>query len=166
LIVSLIAAMAENRAIGLDGALPWRLPRDMRHFKELTTGHTVIMGRKTYDTLPRPLPNRRNIVITRDRSYQATGADVFHNLSNALLAASEDGEVFVAGGAQVYALALPSADRIHLTVVHAVLQGDTFFPEFAMSDWRLQEDIRYDSDEKHLHSYSFRLYERRAIEIG
>jgi dihydrofolate reductase len=156
--------MAENRAIGLDGALPWRLPRDMRHFKELTTGHTVIMGRKTFDTLPKPLPNRRNIVITRDVSYVVSGADVFHNLPEALHAASEDDEVFIAGGAEIYALALASADRIYLTVVHAVLQGDTFFPEFAMSEWRLQEDLRYDSDEKHIHSFSLRLYERRSVE--
>jgi len=164
LIVSLIAAMAENRAIGLDAALPWRLPRDMRHFKELTTGHTVVMGRKTYDTLPRPLPNRRNVVITRDVSYVASGADVFHSLQDALRTVAENEEVFVAGGAEIYRLALPFADRIYLTVVHTVLEGDTFFPEFEMSDWLLQEDTRYDSDERHIYSFSFRLYERRSVE--
>jgi dihydrofolate reductase len=164
LIVSLIAAMAENRVIGLDGALPWRLPRDMRRFKDLTTGHTVIMGRKTFDTLTKPLPNRRNIVITRDVSHEATGGDVFPNLQDAFRAASEDEEIFVAGGAEIYRLALPFADRIYLTVVHAVLEGDTFFPEFAMSDWRLHEDIRYHPDEKHIYSYSFRLYERRSVD--
>ena len=164
MIVSLIAAMAENRAIGLDAALPWRLPKDMRHFKELTTAHTVIMGRKTYDTLPRPLTNRRNVVITRDVSYVASGADVFHSLQDALRTVSEDEEVFVAGGAEIYRLALPFADRIYLTMVHTVLEGDTFFPEFEMSDWLLQEDTRYDSDGRHIYSFSFRLYERRSVE--
>ena len=143
MIVSLIAAMAENRVIGRDATLPWRLPRDMRRFRELTTGHAVIMGRKTYDTLGKPLPDRRNLIITRDVSYEASGARVFHTLEHALREASNDEEVFVAGGAEIYALALPRADRIYLTVVHAILDGDTYFPEFAINDWRLAEDIRY-----------------------
>jgi len=162
--ISLIAAMAENRVIGRDSALPWHLPRDMRRFKELTTGHAVIMGRKTYDTLGKPLPNRRNVVITRNRSYGVPGVEVFHTLDDALCAVTAPDEVFIAGGAEIYALALPRVDRIYLTVVHAWLDGDTYFPGFTVGDWRLVEDIRYQSDEKHRYPYSFRLYQRRAID--
>ncbi len=164
--VSLIAAMAENRLIGRDAALPWHLPNDMRRFKELTTGHAVIMGRKTYDTLSGPLPNRRNVVITRNHSYQAPGVEVFHTIGGALHTATDPEEVFIAGGAEIYSLALPSADRIYLTVVHATLDGDTYFPTFTAKEWRLVEDIRYRSDEKHFYPYSFRLYERRAIDAS
>lgn len=153
--------MAENRVIGRDGALPWRLPRDMRRFKDLTTGHPVIMGRRTYDTLPRPLPNRRNLIITRDTSYEAPGAEVFHRLDDALAASSADEEVFVAGGQEVYQLAFPRADRVYLTVVHTILDGDTFFPPFDMDDWHLDEDIRFQADDTHLFPCSFRLYTRR-----
>ncbi|MGD8726076.1 MAG: dihydrofolate reductase [Gemmatimonadales bacterium] len=160
MILSLIAAMAENRAIGLGGDLPWRLPNDMRRFKTLTTGHTVIMGRKTFDTLRRPLPERRNIIITRNASLEMPGAEVYVSLQAAVATAAHEEEVFVAGGAQIYTLALPHADRIYLTLVHAVTQGDTFFPEFSMNEWRLEEDIRFETDERHRYAYSFRLYER------
>lgn len=162
MIVSLIAAMAENRVIGRDNGLPWRLPRDMRRFKRLTTGHAVVMGRRTFETLPAPLPDRRNVVLTRDRSYRRTGVAVVHTLEAALAAAAGSDEVFVAGGADVYCLALPVAERIHLTVVHASLPGDTYFPEFSMEQWRLTEDLRFEADKRHAFAHSFRRYERRA----
>jgi len=132
----------------------------MRHFKQLTTGHTVVMGRKTFDTLPKPLPNRRNVVVTRDPSYRADGAEVVHSLSEALSLAEGEAEVFVAGGGDIYHIALPLADRLYLTVVHTEASGDTLFPEFAADDWELAEDIRYEADEKHAFPYSFRLYQR------
>jgi dihydrofolate reductase len=160
-IVSLIAAMAQNRVIGHDGGLPWRLPRDMRRFQRLTTGHAVIMGRKTYDSVGQPLPNRRNLVVTRSIDYRPPGVRVFHSLDDALLAA-DCGEVFVAGGAEIYRLAFPRAVRLYLTVVHAVVEGDTFFPAFAMDDWHLEEDLRYPSDERHPFAHSFRFYVRRS----
>jgi dihydrofolate reductase len=161
LIVSLIAAMAENRVIGRDNALPWRLPSDMKHFKELTIGHTVIMGRKTYDSMGQPLMERRNVVISRDPGLTYDGAEVVSSLEDALgLAAGED-EVFVAGGAEIYRLALPRADRIYLTVVHTAVEGDTHFPEFDMAEWQLAEDVRHESDERHHYGFSFRLYHRR-----
>ena len=160
--VSLIAAMADNRVIGRDGALPWRLPRDMRRFKSLTTGHTVVMGRKTFDTLPGPLPNRRNVVLSRDAGFGRPGIEVARDLASALRAADPGTEVFVAGGGDVYRAALPLADRIHLTVVHASVEGDTTFPAFAMEEWRLVEDVRFEPDERHAFGHSFRRYERRS----
>jgi len=160
--VSLVAAMADNRVIGRDGALPWRLPRDMRRFKGLTTGHTVVMGRKTFETLPGPLPNRRNVVLSRDAGYGRPGIEVAPDLESALRAAGPGSEVFVAGGGDVYRAALPLADRIHLTVVHASVEGDTTFPEFAMEAWRLVEDVRFEPDERHALGHSFRRYERRS----
>lgn len=160
--VSLIAAMAENRVIGRADALPWHLPRDMRHFKRLTVGHTVVMGRRTFETLPAPLSDRRNVVLTRDPAYRRSGVDVVHTLDAALAAAAGSDEVFVAGGAAIYRLALPVADRIHLTVVHATVPGDTDFPDFSMEEWRLVEDLRFAADARHAFACSFRRYERRA----
>ncbi len=154
--------MAENRVIGRHNALPWRLPRDMRRFKRLTTGHAVIMGRKTFETLPAPLPDRRNVVLTGAAAYPRGGVEVARSLDAALEILAGDEEVFVAGGAEVYRVALRVADRIHLTVVHATVPGDTLFPEFAMEDWRLVVDLRFAADARHAFPYSFRLYERRA----
>lgn len=164
MIVSLIAAMSENRVIGRQGALPWHLPRDMRRFRTLTTGHAVIMGRKTFETLKAPLPNRHNVVVTGNRSYEVSGADVAHSLDAALALVQGDEEVFIAGGGEIYRLALPVADRIYLTVVHDAFEGDARFPEFSMDEWRLAEDLRYEPDERHAFSFSFRLYLRRTRE--
>jgi dihydrofolate reductase len=147
--------------IGSGNALPWRLPRDMKRFKELTMGHTVVMGRTTYETLDEPLPGRRNVVLSRDPSRSYEGADVVTTLDEALNLAGDDDEVFVAGGAQIYRLALPRADRIYLTVVHAEVPGDTVFPPFDESAWQLRADEHCDSDERHAHAFSFRTYDRR-----
>lgn len=154
--------MADNRVIGRDNALPWRLPADMKRFKQLTTGHAVIMGRKTYDSLGEPLPNRRNLVLTRDTTYRRERVEVVHSLDEALNRVAGDDELFVAGGAEIYRLALPRADRIYLTVVHAVVDGDTFFPQLDMEAWRLEQDLRHPADGRNPHSYSFRLYLRRS----
>lgn len=161
MIVSLIAAVSENSVIGRDNGLPWRLPADMRHFKSLTTGHAVVMGRRTYDTLTEPLPDRRNIVVSRDPTRRYRGAEVVGSLNEALALAAGDDEVFVAGGAEIYRLALPRADRIYLTVVHATVEGDTFFPDVDLDEWQLAEDVRHASDARHAHPYSFRVYHRR-----
>jgi dihydrofolate reductase len=162
-ILSLIAAMAENRTIGRDGTLPWHLPRDMRRFKEITMGHAVIMGRKTYESMDKPLPGRRNLVLTRRRDYCKAGIEVLPTLDAALAAAYGDLEVFVAGGEQIYRLALPRADRIYLTIVHHVFDGDAVFPEFELDDWQLDEDVRHEPDALHLYAHSFRLYSRRPL---
>lgn len=135
----------------------------MRHFKALTTGHTIIMGRRTFETMRQPLPNRRNVVVTRNRAYQAKGALTAHDLDEAFSLAPEDDEVFVVGGGEIYEQAMPRADRLYLTIVHAEFQGDTFFPTFTEADWILSEDIPNEADEKHSYPFSFRLYERRTL---
>jgi len=156
--------MADNRVIGRDGGLPWRMPADMRHFKDLTAGHPVIMGRRTYDSVGEPLPGRRNIVITRDPELRYEGVEMARDLEQALALAAGDDEIFVAGGAEIYRLALPVADRIYLTVVHAEVDGDTVFPEFNADDWLLTSDVRHEADDRHAHPFSFRVYERRRTD--
>jgi dihydrofolate reductase len=127
-IISIIAAMAENRVIGRDGRIPWHLPADLERFRDLTLGHSLVMGRKTYESIGRPLPGRRTIVLSRQPGLAIQGADVAPNLSAALALCAGEAEVFICGGAAVYAEALPIADRIYLTVVHGDTGGDTFFP--------------------------------------
>ena len=162
--ISLIAAMAENRAIGHHNKLPWHLPADLKRFKQLTTGHAVIMGRKTFESIGcKPLPNRRNIVITRNPQFKADSAQMAHDLDEALSLAEDDREVFILGGAEIYRLALPRADRIYLTVVHGTFEGDAFFPEFdAQKQWKLREETRHDADERNACAMSFQMYERAA----
>lgn len=135
--LTLIAAVARNGVIGIDQRLPWQLPADLRRFKALTLGHSVIMGRKTWESLPasfRPLPGRRNIVVTRDPSYRAAGATVVHSLAAAITAA-EGGEAFIIGGAQLYAAALPLADHLQLTEIDAIFEGDSQFPAVDRDQW-------------------------------
>ncbi len=162
--ISLIAAVAENRVIGRDNTLPWHLPDDLKQFKQRTQGHVVIMGRGTFESVGGPLAHRRSIVVTRNRGYHAEGAEVAHDLDEALQRARGSGEdeVFVLGGADIYALALPRADRLYLTVIHAEIEGDTYFPEWNPSEWTLIEDRRHDADERHEHAFSLRIYERLA----
>jgi dihydrofolate reductase len=153
--------MAENRVIGRGNEVPWHLPDDLRHFKELTTGHTVIMGRKTFDSIGRrPLARRRNIVLTRDPSLRPEGLEVVGTLARALELAAGEEEVFVAGGADIYRVALPIAHRIYLTVVHANVEGDVRFPEFDLADWRLTSLEHHQADHRHRYPFTFRLYER------
>lgn len=152
--------MADNRVIGRGNALPWRLPSDMKRFKALTMRHPVIMGRKTFDTLGKPLTGRRNIVVTRDRHWSSAGVDVTHDLAGALALVSGEELVFIAGGAQIYELALPHANRLDLTVVHALVDGDAFFPEFSAREWTLVDEEKHAADDRHAFSFSFRRYER------
>lgn len=149
----LVAAVADNGVIGHEGALPWHLPADMKHFRQLTMGNTVLMGRKTFDSLGKPLPGRDNWVLTRDRDYAPAGARVFHDLNAALHEAPE--ELYIIGGAELYTLTLPFASRLELTLVHGNMKGDTRFPHFEPALWR--ESAREDHviDEKHAHPYSF-----------
>lgn len=132
----LIAAVARNRVIGLDNKMPWHLPEDLRYFKAQTEGHTVLMGRKTFESLGRPLPKRRNIVITRQSDWQAEGVEVAHSLHEAYAACAPEGRVFVIGGAELYRQALPEADTLLLTEMDITPEGDTFFPEFDAAQFR------------------------------
>lgn len=135
--LTLIVAVARNGVIGRDSDMPWHLPDELRYFKETTLGHTLLMGRATYDAIGRPLPGRRTIVLTRDRDWQRDGVEVVHTLEDAVALSRDAGEteLFVAGGAQVYAATLPHADVLLLTEVHAEPEGDTFFPEWDRSEW-------------------------------
>ena len=160
MIVSLVAAMAENRVIGHSGGLPWHLPKDLQFFKKLTVDHTVIMGRKTFDEVKRPLANRRNVVITRNPAFRPHGVTVVPSLEEALALGATEDEVFVIGGGEIYRLALPRADRIYLTVVHAVVEGDTWLPEFEGSAWVLENEARHEADAKHAYPFTFRTYSR------
>jgi dihydrofolate reductase len=152
--------MAENRVIGVDNSLPWRLPADLRHFRRLTTGHHVIMGRRNYESIGKPLPDRTNIVVTRNPSYRAPGCLVMHSLEAALASAQNDPEIFVIGGADIYRQALDRADRLYLTLVHAQVQGDTYFPSIDEKQWQEISRERHELDEKNPHACTFLVYDR------
>lgn len=136
--VSLIAAISENRVIGRDNSMPWHLPEDLRFFKQQTLGKPVIMGRKTFQSIGKPLPQRPNLVVTRSCDWTADGVEVFGSLEDALEAARqlEPSEIIIGGGADIYKLALPYADKMYLTYIHKTIEGDTFFPEFDASNWQ------------------------------
>ena len=142
MIVSLVAAVAANGVIGRDGDLPWRIPEDLRHFKAVTLGKPVIMGRKTWQSIGRPLPGRRNIVVTRDASFAAPGAEIADSLDAALAMTADAAEVCVIGGGEIYAQALPYGDRLYLTEIAATVAGDVHFPAFDRAVW--QETDRTD----------------------
>jgi dihydrofolate reductase len=135
-LVSLVAALARNRVVGAGNRLPWHLPEDLKRFKRLTMGAPIIMGRKTHVSIGRPLPGRRNIVVTRQPDATWPGCEVVHSLDDAIASAGDAPEVFVIGGAELYAAAFPRADRLHLTLIDADYDGDTFFPAFDPADWR------------------------------
>ena len=138
--IHLIAAVARNRVIGRDGGLPWHIPADLKHFKSLTTGHTVVMGRRTYESIGRPLPNRRNIVVSRSMTSPSAGIEIVRSLA-ASLESTAGQECFIIGGAQLYAEALPRAHWLHLTRVEAEVAGDVLFPEVDWSQWDLEEEV-------------------------
>ncbi|MEW5770139.1 MAG: dihydrofolate reductase [Pseudomonadota bacterium] len=135
-ILNVIAAMARNRVIGIDNTLPWRLPEDLRHFKALTMGHHIVMGRKTYESIGKPLPGRTTVIVTRDPGYRVEGCVTATSIDAALAACGDDPEVFFVGGAEMYAQVLPRADRLYLTEIQADYQGDAWFPEFDRAAWR------------------------------
>ena len=157
--ISLIAAVARNRAIGFDNRLLYWLPNDLRRFKQLTTGHTIVMGRRTFDSLPKgALPNRRNIVLSRSKA-ECPGAEVFPSLQAALAACNPDEDIYVIGGASVYRQALPLADRLCLTEIDDTPdEADAFFPDY--SDWKVAWEEQHEADERHAHAYRFVDYER------
>lgn len=159
--ISLIAAMAENRVIGAEGTLPWHLPADLKRFKALTMGHPILMGRKTYESIGRPLPQRRNLVLTRQREWSAPGTETVQTLDEALGRIEPGEELFVIGGEQVYRLALPRAKRLYLTLVHTQVAGDAVFPPFDVEQWHLREQEDRPADERNAHAMTFLCYERR-----
>lgn len=158
--LSLIVAVAENGVIGRDGTLPWHISADLKRFKQLTMGHTIIMGRRTWDSLGRALPGRRSIVVSRNPQFQATGADVVPSLDEALTLAAGDTEAFVIGGASLYEEALPKADKLYITRVEFAVDGDTYFRTFDVSQWRLVEPGQAEVDAASGLGYRFERYER------
>jgi len=158
--ISIIAAMGKNRELGFEGAIPWHLPDDLKRFKQITRGHAVIMGRKTFQSIGKPLPERENIVITRQGGYSAPGCVVAASMEEALRDASRDNESFIIGGAEIYKLGLPYADRLYLTVVDVAVPADTFFPEFDESEWSIAKMEPHPADEKHPYPFVFEVYDR------
>jgi dihydrofolate reductase len=158
-VVSLLVAVARNRVIGRDNGLPWHLPDDLKRFKTLTLGHAVVMGRRTYESIGRPLPGRENIVVTRQAGYAAPGCRVAHSLEAALSAAAGAKRVFVIGGADIFALALPLATRLDMTEIDADIEGDVAFPVWDRSEWR--EVSREPGAGAQGLRYDFVVYERR-----
>lgn len=134
--ISIIVAMAKNRSIGINNTLPWRIPEDLKHFKALTMGHHIIMGRKTYDSIGKPLPGRTTVVVTRNQQLEIAGCVMAQSLQEAIAACGDDEEIFIVGGAELYALALPLAQKLYVTEIQEDVEGDTFFPQFNRAEWQ------------------------------
>ena len=154
--------MDRNRGIGVDNKLPWRLSADLKRFRELTMGHHIIVGRRTFESIGRPLPGRRMIVVTRDGNYKAEGCDVAHSVEDAINLARERGEseVFICGGAEIYTQTIEIVDRMYLTFVDAGVAADTFFPEFDHREWSERESFYQPADEKNQYPFTFKLLVR------
>jgi dihydrofolate reductase len=161
MIISLIAAMGNRRVIGIENRLPWHLPADMKHFRALTMAKPVLMGRKTFDSIGKPLPGRLNIVVSQDPDFQPEGVTVARSIAAALAAGREAEEMMVIGGASFYAQLLPQAQRLYITEIHHDFSGDAFFPAWNPGEWREIEREDHDADDVNIHPYSFVLLERR-----
>ncbi|PLR82747.1 MULTISPECIES: dihydrofolate reductase [Bacillus] len=160
--ISLIWAMDENRVIGRDNRLPWHLPEDLKFFKRVTMGHPVVMGRKTYESIGRLLPGRENIIITRNRDYQVTGATLFYSIADfAEYANGQEEEFFVIGGSEIFKEIFTAADRLYLTQIHAEFDGDTYFPDLDLNEWELVSKEPGLKNEKNPYDYEFLIYHRK-----
>lgn len=162
--LTMIAAAGENNGIGKDNDLMWHLPDDFKRFKELTTGHKIIMGRKTFESFPKPLPNRIHIIITRDRQYQTDfdNCRVVHSLDEALDELEKNESAYIIGGGDIYSMALPYADVIELTRVHHKFEADAFFPEIDTKQWELVRESHHDVDERHAYPFTYQTYYRKS----
>ncbi|WP_342647944.1 dihydrofolate reductase [Mucilaginibacter sp. CSA2-8R] len=158
--IYIVVAIATNNAIGKNNQLLWHLPNDLKHFKEITSGHTVIMGRKTYESVGRPLPKRRNIVVTR-QAIEIPGCEVASSIQEAIAIGRRDSDLYIIGGAEIYRQALPLTDSIYLTIVHQAFEADTFFPEIKPEEWLEVSRENHEPDEKNPLPYSFVTLKRR-----
>ena len=161
--ISLIAAMAKNRVIGINNTLPWRLSADLKHFKSLTTGHHILMGRKTYESIGKPLPGRTTVIITRNGDYQAPGCIIAGSVDEAIAACKGDEEIFFVGGAELYSQALSHGDRLYLTEIQQEYEGDARFPEYDRSQWQEVSREKHVDEESQL-EYHFVTYDRKQYE--
>jgi dihydrofolate reductase len=166
MILSQVVAAADNNAIGKNNQLLWTLPNDMKFFKNTTWGMPVIMGRKTYESLGKPLTGRTNIIITRQQNWQPDGVIVVHDVKEAMTAAAgtDAKEAFIIGGGEIYRQTLPISQRVYLTRVHTALDADTYFPELNEADWELLSQLDFTADEKHAYAYSFQVWQRKGNE--
>ena len=158
--ISLIAAMDENRLIGKNNDLPWRLPADLAYFKKVTMDHTVVMGRKTFESIGKPLPGRENVIVTSQQDYKVEGATVVHSIDELLALDTNSKELFIIGGAHLYEQNLPYADRLYLTEIQEQFEGDAYFPAFNQSEWNVISKEQGVKDEKNPYPYFFTVYER------
>ena len=159
--INIVVAKASNNVIGAKNDLIWHLPNDLKHFKSITSGHPIIMGRKTFESLGRPLPNRTNIVVTRDQNWNAEGIEIASSLPKAIEAAKKiDDDIYIIGGGNIYKQAMELADVLYITEVHHEFDGDTYFPEIDLDDWEEVERENCTKDEKHPYAYSFVTYKR------
>ncbi|MBL7887414.1 MAG: dihydrofolate reductase [Flavobacterium sp.] len=159
--ITLIAAAAENNALGKNNDLLWHLPNDFKRFKQLTSHHYIIMGRKTFESFPKPLPNRTHVIITRQKNYQHEGCIVVSSLKEAITIAPKDETVYVIGGGEIYQQSIAIADCIELTRVHTTLEADTFFPEIDLTEWKLTFEEFHPKDEKHQYSFTFQTFHKK-----
>ncbi len=159
--LSIIAAIANNGVIGKDNTLPWHLPADMAFFKKTTTGHTIVMGRKNYQDISRPLPNRRNIVLSRNPEFKAEGCEVVNSFDEMLAITNDHEEVFIISGAGLYATALAIASRMLITKISAEIEGDVYFPEISWHDWHEISREQHDADEKNKYAFEIVEYKRK-----
>lgn len=157
----MIAAVAENNALGKNNELVWHLPNDFKRFKSLTTNHHIIMGRKTFESFPKPLPNRVHVIITRQTDYNPEGCIVVDSIEKAITACPENEDLYIIGGGEIYNLGLPYADIIEITKVHHTFEADTFFPKINENEWQLVETEENFKDEKHLYDYTYETYIRK-----
>lgn len=159
--ITIIAAAGENNELGKDNDLVWHLPDDFKRFKQLTTGHCIIMGRKTFESFPKPLPNRTHLVITRNETYHKEGAVVVHSLDEALVKSSGDVQPFIIGGGEIYTMGMQVADKIELTRVHGTFEADTFFPDIDSAAWELISKVRHEKDERHNYPFTYETWVRK-----
>ncbi|WP_296686074.1 dihydrofolate reductase [Flavobacterium sp.] len=159
--IVMIAAVAENNALGKDNELVWHLPNDFKRFKELTSGHYIIMGRKTFESFPKPLPNRTHVVITRQQNYQPDGCIVVNSIENAIKACPENETIYIIGGGEIYNQALAFSDTIEITKVHGEFEADAFFPEIKAEEWELVQSDFNTKDERHLYDYTYQTFVKK-----
>ena len=159
--IIMIAAVAENNALGKDNELVWHLPNDFKRFKTLTSGHHIIMGRKTFESFPKPIPNRTHIIITRQKNYQAEGCIIVDSIEKALSICPKDEDSFIIGGGEIYTLGLAYTDKIEITRVHSSFEADAYFPEINKKDWKLEKYEFNEKDEKHKYDYTYETYIRK-----
>lgn len=157
----MIAAVAENNALGKSNKLVWHLPNDFKRFKALTSGHHIIMGRKTFESFPKPLPNRTHIIITRQKEYQAEGCIIVDSMEKALEICPKNEDSYIIGGGEIYNIGLPHADKIDITLVHHEFEADAYFPEIDHNEWELIVSEFNEKDEKHLYNYTYQTFTRK-----